>query len=376
MLIYYWCPYLTKIATIASVKRSAIYLKKFDKKNQIKVKIINSCGEWANFKRNRENINVSNLLPFNIHKYLPKTKFLSKISLIIIFTISFFPLLLKIKKEKPNYLIIHLLTSLPIILSLFFYKKTKIILRISGLPKLSFFRRTLWKLFSTNIHIITTPTNLTRDDLINQNIFPQDKIKILRDPVIESKKINFLKKIPLDQAYIANQDYYLAIGRLTNQKNFSFLINAFSEIIDQLLIKKLCIIGDGEQRNFLNELIIRKNLQKNIFLLNYQENPYNLIFNCKAVISTSFYEDPGFALIEAAYLNKLLISSNSKNGPKEMSLQNNIGIFFNLNNAQEFKTKLIKSENTNNLLTIINAKKYIKEFSTFRHYKNLISLFR
>ena len=75
-------------------------------------------------------------------------------------------------------------------------------------------------------------------------------------------KINFLKKIPLDQAYIANQDYYLAIGRLTNQKNFSFLINAFSEIIDQLLIKKLCIIGDGEQRNFLNELIIRKNLQK------------------------------------------------------------------------------------------------------------------
>ena len=33
MLIHYWCPFLTNIAKISSVKRSAIYLKKFDRNN-------------------------------------------------------------------------------------------------------------------------------------------------------------------------------------------------------------------------------------------------------------------------------------------------------------------------------------------------------
>ena len=35
-----------------------------------------------------------------------------------------------------------------------------------------------------------------------------------------------------------------------------------------------------------------------------------------------------YELIESFFLNKLVISSNSKNGPKEMSLKRNIGFFF------------------------------------------------
>ena len=374
MLIHYWCPYLTNIATISSVRRSAIYLKKFDKNNELKVEIINSCGEWINFKKNEHNINVRNLLSFNIFKILPKIKFLSKISLAVIFILSFIPLLIKIRKEKPNYLIVHLLTSLPIMLSIFFHKKTKIILRISGLPKLNYFRRTLWKLFSDKIYLVTTPTNLTRDDLINQKIFSSDKIKVLRDPIVESKKINSLKKFPIQNPFFKNNEYYLAIGRLTYQKNLIFLVNGFAKVINKLSTKKLCIIGSGEQKNQLIEIIKKNKLEKNIILLDYQKNPYNYINNCKAIISTSFYEDPGFVLIEAAYLNKLLISSNSRNGPKEMSLQKNIGFFFNPKDIMDFNNKLLESEKYDNSNKIINSKKYVKKFSTFQHYKNLINL--
>ena len=85
--------------------------------------------------------------------------------------------------------------------------QTKIILRISGLPKLNYFRRTLWKLFSDKIYLVTTPTNLTRDDLINQKIFSSDKIKVLRDPIVESKKINSLKKFPIQNPFFKNNEY-------------------------------------------------------------------------------------------------------------------------------------------------------------------------
>ena len=84
------------------------------------------------------------------------------------------------------------MTSLPIFLSLFFNKKTKIILRISGLPKLNFFRLFFWKFFSKNIYKITCPTISTYNQIINKNIFDKKKIFVLREPIIKIDE--FLKK--------------------------------------------------------------------------------------------------------------------------------------------------------------------------------------
>ena len=40
-------------------------------------------------------------------------------------------------------------------------------------------------------------------------------------------------------------------------------------------------------------------MEDKIRLLGYKNNPYKYLFNCRALISTSLYEDPGFAIIEA-----------------------------------------------------------------------------
>ena len=82
-----------------------------------------------------------------------------------IFCLAFFPLLDLIKRNKPDTLILHLVTSLPLFLSLIFKLNTKIILRVSGLPKLNIFRKTLWKLVFNKIKFVTTPTEATKYDL-------------------------------------------------------------------------------------------------------------------------------------------------------------------------------------------------------------------
>ena len=75
MLIHYWCPYLTNIATISSVKRSATYLKKFDKNNKINIEIINSYGEWSNTSLLKDKIIINNPLTLvNLFNLLPKKK--------------------------------------------------------------------------------------------------------------------------------------------------------------------------------------------------------------------------------------------------------------------------------------------------------------
>ena len=92
-------------------------------------------------------------------------------------------------------------------LASFFFKKTKFILRISGFPQLNIFRSFFWKTFSKKLYLIFTPTLLTKDLLINKNIFQKDKIFLLRDPIIEINKINQLKRqnindLPKNTRYI------------------------------------------------------------------------------------------------------------------------------------------------------------------------------
>ena len=45
MNIFYWCPFLSKVATVQAVINSAISLKKYSK-NKISPHIINAIGEW------------------------------------------------------------------------------------------------------------------------------------------------------------------------------------------------------------------------------------------------------------------------------------------------------------------------------------------
>ena len=60
--------------------------------------------------------------------------------------------------------------------------------------------------------------------------------------------------------------YFLAVGRLTKQKNFEYLINEFIMFKNDFDDKniKLLIIGDGEEKNKLIKLIKKRIFQKKL----------------------------------------------------------------------------------------------------------------
>ena len=156
-----------------------------------------------NYKKELENnqIQTVNLFENFIINNLPKYgKIKSRFSFILIFILSFFPLKNLIKKEEPDFLIVQLITSLPMTLLLFFKFRTKFILRISGLPKLNIFRKTLWKIALKNFHLVTCPTESTYNYIKSLNIIEPEKVKLLYDPVIEVSKIKkkLKKKIILN----------------------------------------------------------------------------------------------------------------------------------------------------------------------------------
>ena len=374
MKIYYWCPYLTNIATIKSVLRSAKSMSKYDRsKNSNEISILNSSGEWDFQKKNSRNIKIQNLYPFSFHKLLPKEGLISsRLSFLIIFLVNFFPLINKIKKEKPDYLIVHLLTILPIILSPILSRNTKIILRISGLPKLTFIRIITWKLFSRYIYKVTAPTKKTLKFLEKTKIFKKHQISLLRDPAIDKDEILKNKNLPILEKF-KKKKFILSIGRLTKQKNFEFLIKMFAKYKKIIKVDYLIIIGEGEEEYKLQKIIKYLNCENTIHLIGFKKNVYNYINRCETLVSTAEYEDPGFTLIEAAFLKKNIISSLVDNGPKEMKKNGNLCHFFKFNSEKSFIKAIQKSKNSNQK-KIIDARKYSENFLIYAHYKKLKNL--
>ena len=136
---------------------------------------------------------------------------------------------------------------------------------------------------------------------------------------------------------------------------------------------KVIIIGKGENFNKLNKLIKLYKL-KNIFLLGFKKNPYPYIKNSNYFISSSLWEEPGHAILEAGYLNKLIISSNCPNGPEEILINNFNSIKYNINdykNLAEIIQNILQDKIKNEDLMKLNMKKIVKNYTMFRFSKKI-----
>ena len=376
--VFYWSPHINEqIATVKAVVNSALSLIKYSKNYD--PTIINVFGEWNSLKNllNDKNLNFKNLMNLNIK--LPINGFLkSRIFYTFLSLVILIPLYKFLRKEKPDYLIIHLITVPVLILCFFFNFKTKFILRISGYPKLNFLRKIFWKLVSKKIYKIFTPTQITKKMLIDNGIFNENKIFLLRDPIISIRNLNTLKRQKISNDFNHN-NYILSIGRLTKQKNFQFLIKAYTLLKKEVMhLPKLIIIGEGEEKNNLNHKIRENNMEKDIFILGYKSNVFQYLHKSLFFLLSSSWEDPGFVLVEAAASNKLILSSNVLSGPKEFLYNKSSGFLFEKENITDFKNKvkyILSNINSKEIfINKVNAKKNSKNYTLFFHFKELIKL--
>ncbi len=376
MKIFFWAPWIGNVGTIKAVINSADILEKYSK-NSIQTKIIDAVGEWEKYEKKNRYISLSKI---KFHNYLPKGGFLnSRLSYLIIFFFSFMPLSNLIKREKPDFLIIQLITSLPLFLNFIFNFETKLILRISGYPKMNFLRIFFWKIVSKKIYKITFPTKSLYDQFKNLKIFDEKKMYVLSDPIISYNEVAKLKNQNDVPKYLLNQKCIVCIGRLTRQKNFSFLINNFAFIKKKYKDLKLIIIGEGELKKKLNSQIKNFGLEEDIILLGHQQNIYKFLNNAEVFILSSIWEEVGFVMVEAASCNVNIISSDCKNGPKEFLLDGRAGFLFENNNSESFKKTFDKYMNSSKeelFQKKINAKNQTKKFTFFPHYQNFLNIIR
>tara|TARA_B100000674_G_C37959458_1_gene971239 strand:- start:1842 stop:3002 length:1161 start_codon:yes stop_codon:yes gene_type:complete len=371
-IIFYWSPCLNPVGTISSTLNSASALIKY-KSDEYDVHLINACGEWDQY---REFINLNKIklinLQFKYFKYLPKRGYLqSRFSYFLIFILSFFPLVKLLKEKQPDYIINHLITSLPLTLLFLFKFNSKFVLRISGFPKLNKIRKNFWKKISQKLYCITSPSEELKKNLIELNIFQKEKIYFLPDAIINIK--NFIKKKNekfSEFKKMNEKKIIFSAGRLTKQKNFSFLVNEFSDFCLKNNDYILNILGDGEEMDMLKEMIVKKKMTNKIILRGRVGNVYKYFKYGDVFVLSSKWEEVGFVIVEAALSNLFVISSDCPNGPSEFLNFGKNGILFK-NNQKGALCKAL--ENFVNLKEKqkmkIKLKKNSDKYTMFKHFK-------
>ena len=371
--IFYWSPCLSPVGTIKSTLNSALSLKRYN--NNYDVHMINVCGEWKDYDDllKKNSINLINL-NFSYYRFLPKTGFFfSRFSYIIIFLLSFFPLLNLIKNQRPNIFFLHLITSLPLTILKFFNFKTEFILRISGYPKLTIFRKLLWKSISSRVKLVTCPTFDLKRELDKSGIFGREKLFFLPDAIIDITKVRNKNEF-VDNKLPKNKKIILSAGRLTKQKNYEFLINEFAEFSKTNNQYILVILGEGEEKNNLLKLVENKGIDKNVFFLGYKKNIYDYMRAGNVFVLSSLWEEVGFVIVEAALCNSFVISSNCPNGPREFLDNGKRGILFDSNKESALKESLKNFSNMEKNKIFqkkVKLKKEAKKYTIFRHYLEL-----
>lgn len=189
------------------------------------------------------------------------------------------------------------------------------------------------KLAAKYCDIIVTLTNCDKHLWIkNLGEKIESKIKVIPNPTPFENKVNVPR--------LSNKKI-LAIGRLTHQKGFDLLINAWSKIQDSCLGWTLVIVGDGEDRGKIEDLIKSNNLSKTVILKPFQNDVENLYETCSFYCLSSRYEGFGMVLIEAQSFGIPLISFDCTAGPNEIITDGWNGYLAKKDDIYDLKDKLL-----------------------------------
>lgn len=183
----------------------------------------------------------------------------------------------------------------------------KIICEEIGIPnhsqKAKIIFRFIYKLSDKVIAI----SKAVEEYLITSREVPANKVCLVYNPVNETALISESCKEDL---------LFTVVARLEPVKNLSFLIEAFSEILKNWPDAVLNIIGDGSQKELLQEKINSLSLANKVILKGFIPNPYPELAKSTYFILPSLFEGFGLACVEAIQAGNVVICTSSGGIPE------------------------------------------------------------
>tara|TARA_Y100001970_G_scaffold129887_1_gene160134 strand:- start:11823 stop:12926 length:1104 start_codon:yes stop_codon:yes gene_type:complete len=198
-------------------------------------------------------------------------------------------------------------------------------------------------------HKIIVPSKLSAK-ILKKNFILKNKIIHIYNPINIKKilELSNTKLIPKIIEQNKNNQIILSIGRLTWEKDYETLINSFEQVAKKIKNVILIILGDGNDRDYLKNLIFKKKLQDKIFLVGNVDNPYVYLKHSDLYILSSVSELFPTSLIESLVFNINILSTNCDYGPSEILENGRWGYLVPVKNIKLMTNNIINLISNNN----------------------------
>ncbi len=156
------------------------------------------------------------------------------------------------------------------------------------------------------------------DDLAGMAGLPRRRIQVIYNPII-TPELRKRAQAPLQHPWFGPgcPPVVLAVGRLTEQKDFATLLCSFAQI-RRARPARLLILGEGELRPALEDQVRRLGLQEDVSLPGFVANPYAYMSRAALLVLSSRWEGLPTVLAEALYCGPAIVATDCPSGPREI----------------------------------------------------------
>ena len=215
--------------------------------------------------------------------------------------------------------------------------------------------------------IFVSKDNMERFD----EIYPNVKIdKQVINNYIDKEKV--LKKAQEGQEieFDKNVINFVTVTRLVEPKAIDRLIKVHKKLIDNGYYHKIYVVGDGPEREKLENLVKANSVNETFVLLGKKENPYSYIKNATYFCLLSNFEGYPMVLEEAKILEKFIIITNTASREVIEQYDKSVILDNNENDIYEGMKEII--ENSNELLKKSNNNKTYDNQEIIEKIKQII----
>jgi len=143
-----------------------------------------------------------------------------------------------------------------------------------------------------------------------------DRIHVIRNPV-DQERLRQLADVGPVLSEIEGTPYVVALGRLTEAKDYPFLLRAYAAS-KLFRSHRLAIVGEGEQRDMLESLVRELGIADRVLFPGALDNPFRVLAGAALLVLSSRWEGYPNVLLEALALGVPVVATDCTHGPREI----------------------------------------------------------
>jgi len=190
---------------------------------------------------------------------------------------------------------------------------------------------------------IVAVSNGVADDLAMTAKLARERIETVYNPVVTPSLTSHARE-PAPHPWLEDggSPVIVAAGRLSPQKNFPMLLQAFAELRKQRPAR-LLLLGEGPERARLESLASRLGIAEDVALPGFVGNPYAAFARAALFVMSSDYEGLGNVLIEALACGCPVVSTDCPSGPSEILENGRFGELVPVNDSASLSAAMLRT---------------------------------